>query len=226
MNKTTFLTNIASRLGRTTTQSPNPRQIVGAPEFWIHRQKSEAERVALFREQFEALGGEFEQFSTESALSTRLAELLDDLAPQQIGAWGPHAAWPVNVEDVLTSYHALRWAPGMTPHAFANVQASVTGCAYAIADTGSIVMTSGPEQGRSVHIMPLIHIVLMRAHQIRLRLGEVFDEVKSGLRSSDGHHELPASVHFVSGPSRSSDIENDQSIGVHGPARVIVLLLE
>ncbi|WAH38037.1 LutC/YkgG family protein [Alicyclobacillus dauci] len=222
MNKADFLANISSRLGRQTNDPPSPRQVAGVPEFWADRVLDAPELTARFVESFAGLGGEIECFDSESALVDRIDSFLTELAPTRVGAWGQRANWSVNVERVLEKWDALRWDQ-TTPQEFANVQVSVTGCTYAIADTGTIVMTSSESQGRGTHVLPLVHLVVMTGDQIRLRLGEVFHLLTENAASAGGS--LPAYTHFVSGPSRSSDIENDQSIGVHGPARVVVFLL-
>lgn len=179
--------------------------------------------TARFVEQFSALGGEIQTFASVEALKNGLEACLQELGADLIGAWGQAADWPLDVEDVLQKWNAIRWDES-TVTQFASVQVGITSCAYAIADTGTLVMMSSQDQGRSVHLISAVHLVVMTADQIRLRLGEVFADVqKLGETAPD---QVPASIHFVSGPSRSSDIENDQSIGVHGPARVIILLLD
>ncbi len=98
----------------------------------------------------------------------------------------------------------------------------ITACDYAIASTGSLVIVSGAGRGRAASLLPDVHIVLMQAEQIRNNIGEVLTE----LNAAYGGQDLPSAIQFISGPSRSSDIENDLSIGVHGPGAVVVLILE
>ncbi|WAH44319.1 lactate utilization protein [Alicyclobacillus fastidiosus] len=211
------MANVATRLGRTLGAPPSPRPVVGVPEFWAQRSLAKEALVARFTERFTALAGDIEFFDTEAELLNRLDGLILELSPRQVGAWGRTADWRVDVEPILAKWSALRFDE-TTPHEFADVQVGITGCMCAIADTGTIVMTSDRAKGRGTHVLPLVHIVVMTEDQVYLRLGEVFPALPPD--------RLPASVHFVSGPSRSSDIENDQSIGVHGPARVTVLMLK
>ncbi|MFB5192139.1 LutC/YkgG family protein [Alicyclobacillus fastidiosus] len=221
MNRDDFLRNIATRLGRTPGASPSKRSAVGVPQFWSERKVEPSEVSMRFVDTFQALGGELESFETEDEVRNRLDDLLRELSASAVGAWGRTAGWPFSVESVLNSWDAVRWDE-TTPAEFAHVQVSITGCMFAIADTGTIAIASSQVQGRGVHVLPSVHIVILRESQIKLRLGEVL----AWLSEQNGQAGLPASVHFVSGPSRSSDIENDQSIGVHGPARVIALMLK
>ncbi|QSO49799.1 LUD domain-containing protein [Alicyclobacillus mengziensis] len=195
--------------------------MVGVPEFWSMREMSTEAQVERFIEAFTALGGEVNCYASNEELATGLENLLHELAPERVGAWGKDADWAVHVDETLDKWDTVRWDEA-SPVEFSEIQVAVTGCMAAIADTGTIVMNGEGPQGRGTHVLPLIHIVVLAKEQIRLRLGEVLDTLSA--KAYDDKTALPASVHFVSGPSRSSDIENDQSIGVHGPARVIVLL--
>lgn len=91
---------------------------------------------------------------------------------------------------------------------------------YAVAYTGSITVLSSQDKGRSVSLLPTALIAIVPLERLKTRLGEVlidFDEA--------GQAGLPAGIHFISGPSRSADIENDLTIGVHGPGVVFALLV-
>lgn len=225
MNRQEFLSNIAHRLGRELEQPASQRTVVGVPEFWADRTLSKDDLVDRFEAHFTALGGELFRFNNSEELCHCLEEMLSDLQPNCVGAWGRSAEWTVDVESVLDHWQAVRWDES-TSNQFASVQVGITGSLYAIADTGTIVMKSGMAQGRGAHILPLVHIAVLKSDQLRLRLGEVLQELNLEEAHGNPGIKLPASVHFVSGPSRSSDIENDQSIGVHGPARVVVFLLD
>ncbi|MCL6444853.1 MAG: lactate utilization protein, partial [Alicyclobacillus sp.] len=98
----------------------------------------------------------------------------------------------------------------------------ITGASFGVADTGTIVLACGDAAGRTVHQVPLVHLVVMRESQIVQSLGDAMTRLREVAPSG----RIPAYVHFISGPSRSSDIENDQTIGVHGPARVMCFLLQ
>ncbi|MFX4301878.1 LutC/YkgG family protein [Alicyclobacillus tolerans] len=219
MDKNHFLENIAQRLGRSLGQPPHIRkEMAGVPEFWAERSLTPRECLEKWIENFTSQGGEAKRFDSKQDLTESLDCLLTELSVQSVGAWGKTAAWPIDIENILDKWKALRWDETW-PEKFSHVQVGITGCSWAIADTGTLVMKSGKAEGRGTHLMPQVHIVILRSRQICLRLGEVFSALQQEAM-------LPAAVHFISGPSRSSDIENDLSIGVHGPARVIAFILQ
>jgi L-lactate dehydrogenase complex protein LldG len=88
----------------------------------------------------------------------------------------------------------------------------------AIAETGTLVLNSALERHRLVSLLPPVHIAIVDSSQICLTLGEAL----TALRVSDG--ELSPTITFVTGPSRTADIELTLAIGVHGPQRLYVII--
>ncbi len=88
---------------------------------------------------------------------------------------------------------------------------------WAIAETGSLVLESGPGRGRSVTLLPPTYVAVLRAERILGTLPEAIN------RYTGGH--LPANVCFHTGPSRSGDIEMSLVTGMHGPGDVHVVVV-
>ncbi len=89
---------------------------------------------------------------------------------------------------------------------------------WAIAETGSLVIESGPGRGRTVTLLPPVHVAVLAADRVLRTVPEAIGKYAGGER-------LPSSVSFHTGPSRSGDIEMTLSIGVHGPGEVHVVLV-
>jgi len=230
MDEAAFMQRIAKRLGRVRPMMQQPsRTEIGAPEFWDAYDLPMSARVDKFCEELARLGGSAIVCDHANDVLQRLADILHSLAPGKVGLWGGEFATTWGLRDVLQAHTCIRWEPqdrvdAVTPtlhEAFASVDVGITGCDYAIADTGSVVLTCDPLRGRSVSLLPSVHIVLVRRSQIRTRLGEVLNEMLSAAHRLPGY---PSSINIITGPSRSSDIENDLCIGVHGPASVIVMI--
>ncbi len=98
------------------------------------------------------------------------------------------------------------------------------GVAYAvIAETGTLVLNSAPESPTSLNFLPEIHIVLLPAGRI-LDTGE---DLWSLMRREKGKENfLPPSVNWITGPSRTADIEQRLQLGVHGPRHLHILIVD
>jgi L-lactate utilization protein LutC len=98
-------------------------------------------------------------------------------------------------------------------------QIGVTSVDCAIANTGSLVVSAASTRPRSLSLLPSVHIAVLFARQIRPDLGAAFELIAA----PPG---LPSAAHVITGPSRTSDIENDLTIGVHGPSAVTAIVIE
>ncbi|WP_029421033.1 LutC/YkgG family protein [Alicyclobacillus macrosporangiidus] len=224
MNEADFLQRIAARLGRSTplAEAP-PRETIGAPEFWQAYTLPLPERIDKFITELEKLGGHARAFDSLEGLRQGLRELLTQLAPARVGTWGPEWVAEHGLEDVLSGYDVVQWTGPdadrrQVVERFAQVDVGITGCAFAVADTGTIGVVTSPQQGRSVSLLPPVHIALVPVSRLYTRLGEALAQVAADRAG------VPSSVNFITGPSRSSDIEGDGTVGIHGPAAVYALL--
>src|SRR5439155_2970850 len=87
---------------------------------------------------------------------------------------------------------------------------------YGLADTGSVVLASSPDEPRAASLLPWDHVTLVAADRILPGLDALFEAVGD---------DLPSSLAIVTGPSRSADIEQKLAVGVHGPGEVHLVLL-
>lgn len=139
-----------------------------------------------------------------------LRAAVEELAPGRVGVppglpkeWRPVGA----VED-----HGLR------PEELDALDGVLTGCTLAIAETGTLVLAGGPTDGRrALTLVPDLHVCVVRAQQVVETVPEAF-EALNGVATRP--------LTFVSGPSATSDIELKRVEGVHGPRRLVVVIVE
>lgn len=165
------------------------------------------------------------RFRAKSEAMSSTVEVLDSLAEvpsavtRYLAAQGlrPQAAcWP--------SLAGLDWAGAALQvearPANGDDPVGITGCFCAIAETGTLMLASGPNTAATTSLLPETHIAVVSASRIVPGMEEGF----ALLRAEQGN-ELPRAVNFVSGPSRTGDIEQTIVLGAHGPYRVHLLLI-
>ena len=95
----------------------------------------------------------------------------------------------------------------------------ITGAYCAIAETGTLMTLSAPETPPTVSLLPETHIAVLESG----RVVRTMEDAWALLRRE--RHALPRAVSFISGPSRTADIEQTVTMGAHGPYRVHIILV-
>ncbi len=113
----------------------------------------------------------------------------------------------------------------------------VTGAFAAVAETGTIVLASGPESPTTLALVPPVHIAVMPV----VRLVGTYEEVWAALRAKgavptaggrktesvpEKSFDMPRAVNWITGPSRTADIEQTLLLGAHGPQRLFIVLVD
>jgi L-lactate dehydrogenase complex protein LldG len=97
------------------------------------------------------------------------------------------------------------------------VDVGITYAQAGIAETGTLVLDSSVERNRLVSLVPPVHIAILHASQIFMTLGETLSALQGG-------DEISPAITFITGPSRTADIELTLAIGVHGPQELYVIV--
>jgi len=95
----------------------------------------------------------------------------------------------------------------------------ITGCFCAIAETGTLVLTTGANAPTATAVLPDTHIAIVAASRIVAGMEEVFALIRAE------HGTMPRAVNLISGPSRTGDIEQTIVLGAHGPFRMHMLVV-
>ncbi len=198
---------ILARLRSARGGSRLPR--VEAPALVLQAEVSAEACLLRFEVEAAALGVECYVESSAAGVRARLARLVEG---RLVVSWDP-AHLPYAAAGVLRDP-----IQGMaTSAAQATAEIGVTGCDAAVAETGSLVMCSAPGRSRTVSLLPPFHVALVERANIHLSMADVFDRYRDRIRAA-------ASCTFITGPSRTADIELTLTLGIHGPGRVAVIV--
>jgi L-lactate dehydrogenase complex protein LldG len=99
---------------------------------------------------------------------------------------------------------------------------SLTSCHAAIAESGTLMLISGPRSPTTLNFLPDTHIVVVHREQVVA----VYEDGLDCLRANNASGKLPRVINFITGPSRTADIEQHIELGAHGPRRLHIVLVE
>lgn len=230
MNQQSFINRVRTRLGRSGTEGePQWQPSLPIPEVGPTDAEALVER---YQAELAKLSGKSYRVLSEAEVAPLVVSIL-----KEAGVAGSVVRWDDPSLNGLGLDEALGEAgyavtplkhgePGRPQVELAEASgAGITGADFAIAETGTLVLGSSrpgvagaPGRGRTVALLPPVHIAVVRKEQFVYTPAHVFQRLgKMGV--------LPSQVIFASGPSRSADIENDLSIGVHGPCQAHVIII-
>lgn len=224
MERSEFIGRIAGRLGRQPLATAPARDVQGAPEFYVERPygtDEKVDRAERFAQELKALGGEAILTNSFAEAGDALRTALTDLKAATVVTWNRAEFKDWGIDWLWDDLGAVSWGDAEDAvEIAAAADAGITLATFGIANTGTLLLETSAATPRSVSLLPTTHIALLRESQIVDRMGQALETFHRWAVA-----DVPSSLHFISGPSRSSDIENDLTIGVHGPVAVIVIVV-
>lgn len=218
-----FMNDIAAKLRHPRMTHKPQHPFHGAPDFWNSFEWPKEERIKQFTDNFLSVGGHVARLPSMDDVKSFIVSKAEEMSAKYIIRQNQPELDELELEGALKDSHVSVWNTDAEQHWRARAAEADFGIViadHAVAYTGSVTVLSAPNKGRSVSLLPTVLIIIIPIERLKTRLGEVlvtFDEA--------GREQLPAGIHFITGPSRSSDIENDLTIGVHGPGIVYALLV-
>ncbi|RED60221.1 LutC/YkgG family protein [Cohnella lupini] len=221
--QTRFINGISAKLRRPMVTEPPRHPYRGAPDFWNAYEWGEQERIERFTSNFKSVGGHVERLASMSDVQRFIADKAKELGAKYVIRQNQPELDDLDLEGAIPEARISVW--NSDPEQYWKARAAeadfgVVMADYAAAYTGSITVLSSKDKGRSVSLLPTVLMAIIPVERLVTRLGEIMVHFDEGGRES-----LPAGIHFISGPSRSADIENDLTIGVHGPGVVYALIV-
>ena len=175
------------------------------------RPPSDWEPIARFRERALALSSTVDEVETMAGVPAAVARYLARMnLPTRAVVWPEFA----QLDWKAAGIEAEARAPtGTDP-------VGITGCFCALAETGTLLQLSAPDRPASTSLVPETHIAVVPAARIVNAMEEAWALVRKELGR------LPRAVNFISGPSRTADIEQTIVLGAHGPYRVHIVVVQ
>jgi L-lactate dehydrogenase complex protein LldG len=214
--------DVLGRIRKAIGDAPRPDvdqayQDLPRPYLRAHHDPARQDIVALFAERaadYRAVVERLPETEVPATVARVLRERARDVQPTEPHEPGFAVPDGFPPEWVPAGITVVRDDPPLSAAQLDQLAGVVTGCAVAIAETGTIVLDHGPAQGRrALTLVPDFHLVIVRA-----------DQVSADLPDSFGRLDPARPQTLISGPSATSDIELIRVEGVHGPRTLHILV--
>jgi L-lactate dehydrogenase complex protein LldG len=216
-----ILARLRASPGSVPTAGPAPiaiRRFDWTPEECLSRFR---ERLEAVRGEVHLVGDDWPAYLCDLLRRRGARNLLIPDGPLTVSGVDPVvelvAAWPEPEALPLIPYHDP--IDGWRDRLFADIDAGLTTCRGAIAETGTLVLWPTPREPRLLSLVPPIHVCLLDFGAIWSTFAELMDA--QGWVAG-----MPTNAVLITGPSKSADIEQTLAYGVHGPKELIVLVRE
>ena len=177
-------------------------------------QLPDAERVALFIEMAERINAWVARVAGDDEVPAAIAEFLRAHNLEPVLRRGDDARLAALPFDRTPQIEVL------TGPSLGNDPVGLSRALAGIAESGTLILTSGRDNPTTLNFLPDTHIVLVSASDIHGDYETAWDEI----RRIHGRGRLPRTVNWISGPSRSADIEQTLLLGAHGPRRLHIVI--
>jgi len=173
------------------------------------RPRAEWEPLARFRERALGLSSTVDEVESLTAAPAAVARYLrSNSLPLTAVCWTEFAELDWRAAGIEVAARAARDSDLV----------GITGAFCAIAETGTLMTVSSPRTPGTVSLLPETHIAIVRGVRIVRGMEEAWQLMRDELRQP------PRAVSFISGPSRTADIEQTVTLGAHGPYRVHIII--
>ena len=201
-------------------EKPAPKGVTAPFREWLPPVgETSKDQIALFARQSEALHTEFCECSSLSAAAKHLAALAKEFHWKRIALHAGELTDAV-AEKLPGTLDILRITRSYKKEDLEACDAGLTECESLIAQTGSVCVTGRSSGGRALSVLPPHHIVIARVDQLLPDLTAAYESLAQKYRGK-----YPSFISFITGPSRTGDIERILVLGAHGPKRLTVLLV-
>jgi L-lactate dehydrogenase complex protein LldG len=201
--------NIRRSLGRTAEAPLGPRPAIYEPR----QPESPDSEVERFLDEVGKVSGVAQKL-LPSDIASALKALVEEQNVHKATAWETPHLGQLGVKEILNVLGVELVAPNAGKHEMALCDLGITEADYLLAETGTLILRSSAEKPRSVSLLPRVHLAIVRPELLRPDLHQVFTEAK------DSYYLV-----FITGPSRTSDIELIVTLGVHGPRNLYVWMV-
>lgn len=176
-----------------------------------------------FVEEVRKISGNANVVESEDEIRDFIIRLIEERGFSSFTIWESDLLQRLHLRDDLQN-KGLKFASPNNKEEMAKADIGITEADFAIAETGTIVLTANEKQPRTVSLIPPIHIAILKSTKIAGNINDLFALLSNSISEMGSIDELTSCMTFITGPSRTADIELNLTLGVHGPKEILVLV--
>ncbi|MFV9511539.1 LutC/YkgG family protein [Tepidibacillus sp. LV47] len=226
-NQESFLNYISKRLGRERRSNVTSPKYSQFPWDHLYQDLNQEGLIQQFIENLKAISGKVIRIPS-SQVAEQILQIVKEIQAKRVISWDDPRLDEYGIEEFIKEkVEYMKWDINkdfetLTQYAEKS-HLGITFAELGLSETGTIVLYNEGGKGRSVSLLPEVHLAILPSNKIVPRLTQAMKMIKGTL---DEYGRLPSLINFISGPSRTSDIEMVLTTGVHGPKNLYVLIVD
>lgn len=229
-NRDQFLNTIAKRFGRSRLTSVEPPKWKYQPQYELFKEATQDDLAEILEEMCDAIHTKFYK-TDKKDLPQILNQVVESYGGGPILTWKDkryeewglgelfHHQWPSKKMDI----HVWDYKKGEDNIRIAEkANVGITISEITLAESGTVVLYSNENRGRSINFLPATYIALIPKSTLVPRMTQAAVKMR-GIEQKGG--KVPSCINFITGPSNSADIELNLVVGVHGPIKASYILI-
>jgi L-lactate dehydrogenase complex protein LldG len=223
-----FLNRIKTSLRNTLLPASSPDHPGSFTGYTYRADAPVEQRVDHFTQELQALSGQVHVVQDPESVVSVILEILQSHQAKRIVAWDDEGLGLPGLSGALTEAGIMIEDSHISADSFDRqvrmvaldgVLVGLTGAQGGLADTGTLALVSGPGRGRLASLLPPVHIALLPAQKL-------YPSLPAFLAAHPAAATEGSNLVFITGPSRTADIELTLSMGVHGPKEIHVIITQ
>ncbi|MGH7884742.1 MAG: LutC/YkgG family protein [Thermodesulfobacteriota bacterium] len=195
----------------------NKNRLISEPNFSNTNENNLDELLKIFINKAENVNSEVYELDSEINLDKKINEIFEESEIERFIAWNTDF---LNLLKIDAKYQRID--ENLQKSEISEAHIGLTEADFAIADTGTLVLLSNQYKPRLTSLLPQIHMAILKKENLLSDIHQLFNKLKQDYVNSDN---LCSCISFITGPSRTADIELNLTLGVHGPKKLIILII-
>ncbi|MBD8068619.1 LutC/YkgG family protein [Bacillus sp. PS06] len=230
-NKDKFLANVATKFGRERIKTPVEKPVwKRQPQWDVLKDATQDELVEVLKKQCEVIHTQVYEVNT-SQLKDQISKIIEQYESNSVITWNDDRFKEYALDEFLfeelpndgKDVHKWDLAKGEENIEIAErADVGITFSDMTLAESGTVVLFSNSDKGRSVSLLPKTYVAIIPKSTIVPRMTQATSYLSSKVKEGEL---VPSCVNFITGPSNSADIELNLVVGVHGPIKASYIIV-